>query len=334
MKNLFLNYINRFRGLAIIFVVVSHCIRLCDWQDHIFMEKMILNFFIEGTTLFVFISGYLLEHLKSKFQLIKFYKAKIKNVILPYILISIPAILLYVLKIKTEHEWILTNDFKSSTMLFQVFKFYLTGAHLGPLWYIPMACLLFLISPFLLKIIDTRYKYIALIFFLFISLYYPKPYLNTNAFIAFMHYIFMYFLGMLFSNKKERINRVLAENKSVILLSILCVVFFILMAFKVPYSMFIQKKVLCVLILSVFLMYEEYQGFKFLDNLAKVSFGVYFIHGYIIGAMVIIFKKMNLTLSGAVYFIPISIAVIAISQVLIMLCKKVFKGYSRYIIGS
>lgn len=58
----FLNSINHFRGIAIIFIVMAHCYRPAGWQIETFADKAWFNLMMNGTVFFVFISGFLFHH--------------------------------------------------------------------------------------------------------------------------------------------------------------------------------------------------------------------------------------------------------------------------------
>ncbi|HBR2839426.1 TPA: acyltransferase family protein [Klebsiella pneumoniae] len=88
-----LNYIHSIRGIAAFFIVLIHC--------NIFMSKegmlnaFFYHFLTEWTAIFLLISGFLFQFLLPKYEFSSFMKKKITNVILPYIIVSIPAILIY-----------------------------------------------------------------------------------------------------------------------------------------------------------------------------------------------------------------------------------------------
>ena len=88
----FLHFIHSFRGVAILFVVGGHI--LLDWKPGTVSEKILDAIFQNGTVLFVFIAGYLFQHLSGKYDTLDYWKKKVQYVLLPYILISTPAIIL------------------------------------------------------------------------------------------------------------------------------------------------------------------------------------------------------------------------------------------------
>ena len=143
---MFLNYINAFRAIAIFFVIALHSIHIFDWQNSAPTEKFIYTFFSNGSIFFVFVSGYLFQHLSGKFETKKFYLLKIKNILLPYLIISIPAIYSF---ISTENTVTHLPNFNENPVWQQIFYAYLYGLHAPHFWFIPMMLLFFLIAPLL-----------------------------------------------------------------------------------------------------------------------------------------------------------------------------------------
>jgi peptidoglycan/LPS O-acetylase OafA/YrhL len=60
-----LNSFNHFRAIAITFIVAGHCFGLTGMAITSMMEKTIANLLLGGTSLFVFISGFLFHHIFS-----------------------------------------------------------------------------------------------------------------------------------------------------------------------------------------------------------------------------------------------------------------------------
>lgn len=89
---IFLNYMNAFRAIAIFCIVAAHAKHIFSWENNINQEKILNLTLGNSTVFFVFISGYLFQYLLSKFEVYKYYLSKTKYVLLPYLIISIPAI--------------------------------------------------------------------------------------------------------------------------------------------------------------------------------------------------------------------------------------------------
>ena len=90
----FLRYVHNFRGLAILMIVAGHIAGLLTFVAHPGLNAAIQSLTINGSVYFVFIAGFLFQFLSRKYQYNRYLEKKVKNVILPYVLVSIPAILL------------------------------------------------------------------------------------------------------------------------------------------------------------------------------------------------------------------------------------------------
>lgn len=97
LKNLwevqmYLNYINYFRGFAILMVVLGHFLY---FPESTVTEKLVKAVIKGGISPFVFISGFLFHHIfyRRGFDYKKFMKNKFKNVLLPYTIVVIPGLI-------------------------------------------------------------------------------------------------------------------------------------------------------------------------------------------------------------------------------------------------
>lgn len=89
-KKPMLNYINVFRGLAILLILMGHTMQFGKTGT---IEKAVsFEIFAGGTVLFVFIAGYLFQYLSYKFEFKNYLKKKWQNVIIPYIITAIPGL--------------------------------------------------------------------------------------------------------------------------------------------------------------------------------------------------------------------------------------------------
>ena len=64
-KKSFLNYINVFRGLAILLIIAGHTMQF--GESSTLIHKINCEIVCGGTALFIFISGFLFQHLSSKY---------------------------------------------------------------------------------------------------------------------------------------------------------------------------------------------------------------------------------------------------------------------------
>ena len=97
-KSKILNYINVFRGLAILLIVAGHTMQFGEAGSLI--QKASVEIFAGGTALFIFISGFLFQHLSGKYEFKNYMSKKWTNVILPYLWTAIPGIVFCFINVK------------------------------------------------------------------------------------------------------------------------------------------------------------------------------------------------------------------------------------------
>ena len=78
-KREMLNYINVFRGLAILLIVAGHTMQF--GTKGTWINDTAFEILTGGTALFIFISGFLFQHLSDKFEYKIYLKKKWINVV-------------------------------------------------------------------------------------------------------------------------------------------------------------------------------------------------------------------------------------------------------------
>ncbi|MBR1617623.1 acyltransferase [bacterium] len=296
-KNLFLNYINIFRGFAILLIIAGHTMQF--GENSSLIHKINCEIICGGTTLFIFISGFLFQHLSNKFEYKNYLKKKWTNVVLPYFITSIIGILLCIICPKTYG-----NSFDGLNLFIQIPMFLTTGRiHNTPTWFIPMIILFFLCSWILLKLEQKGRLYKLLPFMFLITLTCPRIDVDYNSMInlsytlkyltcigyvfnGFIHFFSLYVFGMFCSKYKEVIH--VFYNKKLILWSLMIGIsgLDIYLNYNNIYSNFtISKTILTMLILGYLKHYDEWITKnkllnQTLDIFAKYSFGLFFVHWY------------------------------------------------------
>lgn len=330
---MFLGYIHFFRALAITYIVAGHAIDAFVWESGSDTERVMRIAISNGSTLFVFIAGYLFQHLSGKFETQKYLTTKVTNVLLPYVLISIPAIVLFTLFMQREG---LSEHFYDQPTWQQVFEFYITGTHLAPLWFVPMITLFYLVGPLLNRADKQQHIYYLLPVFFIISCWVPRG-LNIQAFI---HFFPVYLLGMFCSHYKTRINELISQRASLIAL-LLCAIAlgiaeYLWMKGTMTALNLLQKTALCLFYLGLFYRLNHLLTSRFIGILADTSFGIFFIHSYILSASKLSYTKL---VGAAPEFSILGYCIVVIgvmlSCVLIVLAvQKLFGKRSRMLIGS
>jgi len=332
---MFLNYIHSFRGIAITYIVAGHCVSIFDWSDAVALERWLKIIFGNGTVLFVFIAGYLFQYLSGKYDVKKYMISKLKNVISPYILISIPGIYFSVF---IQQRGIVWDGFYDYPIWEQIFYFYITGLHVTALWFIPMITLFYLVSPLLVKLDRNKKIYYFLPVFIAISCFIPRG--GYLVYLSFVHFFSVYLLGMCCCRYKDKINEILRKTRSVLLLGSLvisCIVIeYYFMQGTMTWVNLLGKLFLCLFYLGLLIRLEVKYKNKLLVLLANLSFGIYFIHSYYITAVkLFIDKYWGNYIGGDVFkLILATILIVLICYITVWLVKLIFAKKSRLIIGS
>lgn len=190
------------RGLAIICIVGEHA-AFAIWPHRDtegILNLLFTQFIPRWTAIFVFISGYLFYYLSFKYQTRKYYLTKLRNVVVPYLLISAIS---YVYLAQGALSQL---TFGWSDPTHNIFVWLVTNLFYGsintPLWFIPMICCIFLLGPWLYRMSRENLVFVSLICLIFINYYHRPPYqegplLNAIFFIAY------YIIGMCVCQHKD-----------------------------------------------------------------------------------------------------------------------------------
>lgn len=297
MQKNFLNYINVFRGLAILLIVMGHSMQFgtAYGLSHHINREIVCG----GTALFIFISGFLFQHLSSKFEYKTYLSKKWTNVIMPYLITSIPGILFCFF---LPHLY--RNSFEGLNVFIQIPVLLSLGrVHNSPTWFIPMIVLFFICSIFLLKLEKKGilYKTLPILFLItiflprgdieyenLIGLSYGAKYLAYVKYIlvGFIHFFSLYVFGMYCSKNKNIIDKFYNLRFIIFLAMVITSIADIYLSFNNIYCNFtISKTFLTMLLLCYLKHYDEFilsrkKINQVLDIIAKYSFGIFFIHWY------------------------------------------------------
>lgn len=297
-KTKILNYINVFRGLAILLIVAGHSMQFGNIGT--LTQKISVEIFASGTALFIFISGFLFQHLSEKYEFKNYLSKKWTNVILPYLWTAIPGIILCFLY-PTKYG----NAFEGLNPLVQIPMMLSVGrVHNTPAWFIPMIILFFLSSWCLLQAEKKGWLYKIMPIMFLVTILLPRVDVDYNStlnlaysakylayvkyvFMGYIHFFSMYVFGMYCSANKNIIDKFWNFRWIFIPLMILTAVGNIYSGLNLEYSNgTISKIFLTILVLAYLKHYDEWlikseRLNKALDVIAKYSFGIFFIHWYI-----------------------------------------------------
>jgi peptidoglycan/LPS O-acetylase OafA/YrhL len=336
-----------FRAIAILFIVGGHTRFTMDWTENARLGAYLADFLANGTVLFVFASGYLFQALFARFQYRRYLLTKLRNVVLPYLLVSIPAVLFAVFYLDPADRY---PQLESYSKLAQIGWFYIKGgAHMNyPLWFIPMISMFFLMAPAFAVIIRNPILYWVLLPLCFVSAFIhraPFPHLDTLH--LFLYFLAPYIAGMCVSQYRAKIDSKV-EGRLPHLTVIYAVILISHFALAESHGVhvatdwfsaenglfdwpFLQKMILALWLLEFGRKYQDLLFGK-LKYIADTSFGIYFVHVYFLVLYQAVFPEAFLNAS-LISFLLWFFVVTASSVLACFLTQKLLGSRSRYLIG-
>lgn len=341
-KDSFQQHIHVFRGVAITLIVGAHTLPSLNWTDAPLTMRVIDALCNESSIFFFFIAGYLFQHLSARFRFSAYLKQKLKTVITPYLLLSIPALIIFTQLTQREGMW---SWFYTLPVWQQVGLFLVTGKHLAPLWFVPTISLFYLVAPLLLAIDRKRPQ----LYWLIVPLWLLSIYIGRDGPLGpidkAIYLLPTYMLGMVFSRNQQRAETLVGKAWLPLLLVTLIGTLGHVLEWPVPPHYLMIMKVPMALLLTVAL--RRWHGFfgHRLDYIAHVSFGIFFVHAYFISAIKVATVYL---LTGQIYtgaggdvlpgnvlvFSVYALTVLVMSVCVIWVAQKLLGKNSRMLVGA
>jgi len=352
----YLNSLNHYRALSIIFIVAVHSQFLAEIKLESYTNKFLLNA-ISGSTLnFVFISGFLFYLIFYKrYKYLNFVKGRANRVLKPYLFLSILPILVCLITIPAYWDNSSFVEFNKANMgpwyFISIFKYLITGAHITAYWYIPFIIIMAVMSPLHVVFIKLKLKQQLIIFFglLIIASLVQRPYERIFLFQAIQSVIYftpIYLMGMICAIHKDKIYKLL-KGKDIYLLTIV-ILFVVLQTSSGDVGLYrnkfldfngidslIFKMVFVCLFFMVWLHRFEHVKSNFINSLANTSFAIYFLHVYFLNLLLTLKNYFNISFESyslLLYFVIITF-VIGISMLVAIGINKLLPNYSFILIG-
>lgn len=352
-KKSFLNYINVFRGLAILLIIMGHAMQF--GAPGSLVHKINCEIFCGGTALFIFISGFLFQHLSGKFEYKNYLSKKWTNVIMPYLITAVPGLFFcFYFPVLYKNTFDGLNVFAQIPVLLSIGR-----VHNTPTWFIPMIVLFFISSWMLLKLErkGILYKLLPLLFLVtlvfqrgdveyetLMNLSYTEKYLAylNYIFLGFVHFFSLYVFGMFCSKNKEVIDKFFCKRYLILLLMILTAIADVYLSNRGLYSNFTVSKTFLTMWLLGYLKHVDefilsHQKLNsVLDFIAKYSFGLFFIHWYWLFVYNQIFHLQNVCPigeKGLVFALVVVLirflAVTVLSLITLYVLKKALEKFNQ-----
>ena len=328
---------------------MAHSYGVAHWNvyhnPNIF-EKFFYSLNLNGSVFFVFISGFLYNHIfYAKFDYQKFMLKKVKYVLLPYLICS--AIPIWQTVFLHDGGHFLPNALQDRP-LFSILWFICTGRAVYAYWYIPMIMLIFAISPLINYLIRSQHLLNVFFWLLPISMIVHRPVNNMNPVHSLVYFLPVYLLGIYTSIHQQQIYSYLKSNRNKIVILLIALGLGIIQVWlfnqsgnfnksffsvTVPDINLLQKILLSFLLLSVLDNYEQAE-LKSMKKTAETSFAIYFIHPFLINPLSQLTKNLPGQFQGNLLTLLIAtLVMVTVSMAIAYGFKIILKQNSRYLIG-
>lgn len=334
-KRDFLGHLHAFRALAICFIVAGHALDAFDWQGSMDARMTLRAFIGNGSTLFVFIAGYLFQHLVDRYRTLDYWKSKCRNVLLPYLLMSVPA--LAVVTTGLIVRWDTPVDFQSWPVWERVGWLVVTGRHLSPMWFIPMIFLFYCAAPVLVWIDRHPRTYWLWPLMMLLTMFVGRGYAPQS----FAHFLSFYVAGMACCHHRAWLDCWLRRPAVwLAFLAFALVMGGVQLSGTVPAlhpyaSNAWQKLTLCLALLGALPAASWLTHSPLVGEVADLSFGIFFLHSYVITGFKMAHDRWigGLPAGNVLGWLVLGVAVLA-SCMLVLRGVKRFAGVrSRWLVG-
>lgn len=343
-----INSFHHFRAIAIIIIIAGHSFGVTGLEVNSLSGSLVKNLIQGGTALFVFISGFLFHHIfYPKYNYGDFLEKKIKNVLVPYLLLGFAPVVMAVLMNKGWFDgyFLPTGPGFFLEFVVPMVKYYSAGTFLTAYWYIPFIMVVFITSPLHIYYIrlDIKLQLATILLFSIMAIFIHRPVGGILVFQSVIYYMPIYFFGITASIHKEFIYRAFRGKEFLFLLTAVGLAFYqaslgdVGNYQKQPFDyagvdwMFLQKIALCLFFMIFLKRFEEFNNY-WVHNVAATSFTAFFIHPFIL-AILIKLELTYLNMNSWVFYILFVFTVTAICVIFAKTLRKLLPKYSRYIIG-
>lgn len=337
---------------------MGHAGAILEFEADSVYGKIIYNLILGGTTLFVFISGYLFHHVfEPRYSFLSFYKGKIWQLFVPYLILGTVPILFRILTgnhpagqfFFYDHDWVIVGDDFTSYL-----KYIVTGKFALGYWYIPFAMLLYACAPFHFWFLKRSVLVQSIIILILLGiasvlhrpLYYPQSLFVANL-QSLVYFTPVYLFGSFCSSHRKILFGLLSRRLPVLFLFMIALSSIQILNgdigtySKVPLTlegidfMLFQKLVMCLFLL-LFFDRLEHLNHPLIALVATSSFAIYFIHGMLYTGFAYLRAMGMLRFideNAEWYYFPFVASTIVVSIGIAILIRRLFPGISKYIIG-
>lgn len=340
-----LDDVHSFRALAIAAVVATHVIDYLETTDaESAANRFALSLFQNGSVLFVFIAGLLFQYLSAGFDYRSYLLNKWRFVIVPYLVASVPAL---------THQYVrrvgvFAPAHYHGNLLRTLLSSFVKATHLPrPLWFIPMIALFYLLAPVFIYFDRKTRSYVFLLpLTLLIAAFVHRPLPLNQPLHAFAYFLPAYLAGMATGRFYPHLRRWFARREvrwGLTALAFGLLTFEVVVLgrggalwsrdtfFPLTFDTNLLLKLVSAVALLAWLSVSSRALHRRLSLIANLSFGVFFVHEYVLFA----FSRLLPRLPSATlpYVLWGTGLVLGTSLLVVMATKRLSGRWSRYLIG-
>lgn len=352
----YLDYLHSFRGFAILNIVAIHAVglvvmiaRMMGNTVNAYYEVINELLFHSSTIYFAIISGILFSVVLKSRGYSRFYSNKIKNVLFPYIFLT----LVFSLIVSTRQNP-LTVHTDINEYLQTLIPNFIYGTAQFTFWYIPVLFFLYLVTPVLDRIYQIKmWGPILTLLIVLLPLAISRLELvdmteDSLSLSTMLYFMGAYAAGMVFGTDPIKWLNVIKKFKvliiSIAILSSIAIVVAEMNemdkigVWSLRATLFyIQKMTLAGIAIFVFHSFKTHP--LWLQKVADYSFSIYFLHAFfLLLIMVLLFPVLAGMKLGPILLFTIVLLVFVVSILLSMgvslLLRKIFGKNSRMLVGN
>jgi probable poly-beta-1,6-N-acetyl-D-glucosamine export protein len=363
--------VHSFRAIAITAVVATHVMDYLGWENSPGPARDVaLSLFQNGSVMFVFIAGLLFQYLSRDFSYRRYLGTKVRYVFVPYVVASLPTLAHQYWR----KFGVFSPQIYHGNPLRTVLSALVKASHLPrPFWFIPMIGLFYVAAPVFLWLDRKAKAYLLVVpVLLLVAGFAHRPLPINRPFHAFVYFLPSYVAGMAASKYREHWAAVASKSLSRWGLTGLALVFLV---FEVgclgrggplwsttPWSSTLWSTTpwsstpwSSTLWSPIPFALDSNQLFKLLQSaailswlavagdrvhrglfrLAELSFGVFFVHEYVLYAFSRVHERLSAPGSApTIAHIIIGTLLATLGSLMVVATIKRLTGrWSRYVIG-
>ncbi len=325
------------RAIAQLMIIGAHIQFVVPWYDRLDLVRAVRPFFENSTFPFFILSGLLLALINSKTSYPDFLRKKFKSVAVPYLIAILPVIFVYLFKPDflqvTNGLYLMTN-----TTAFVALTSGKNSINIA-MWFFPVICMFFFISPFFRWLYDRPKLLIAFVIFSFLlSNFTHRPPSTSEILRSFQYFVFPYSFGLLIARYFEKSFLLLKKWAwlSLFLFIIIYVVqvqigalggldrlaTFEQMSLLKPDLSLLQKLFLTLSLLGMLSLYKlPRQIDRFFSEVSNYAFGLHLYHGYFLTFYILTLGKWTPGYGLGMFFAQYLIVVLS--------CYTLAKGLAK-----